>query len=233
MDSLSGLFALALAPGIYLAIVIYGKDKYEREPKRILLAAFLMGAFSIIPAALIELFGIRFFHIQEASLSSAALEAFVVVAFTEESCKFLILRFHAFKEKEFKKPFDGIVYGAFVALGFATAENLMYVLRGGFSTGVLRMFSAVPAHYAFGVTMGYFVGKAKFEPEVKTSHMLKGLLFATLLHGAYDFFLIQKNYQMLGIFSVGVLIYSLMISRKEIRELEEDSIFRFKNASEA
>lgn len=43
-----------------------------------------------------------------------------------------------------------------VSMGFATAENIMYVMQNGMSVAFLRMFTAVPAHAFFAVIIGYF-----------------------------------------------------------------------------
>jgi RsiW-degrading membrane proteinase PrsW (M82 family) len=67
-----------------------------------------------------------------------------------------------YNNKNFNEPFDGIVYAVIVSMGFATIENIIYVFQYGFATGILRLFTAVPAHAAFGILMGYFLGKAKF-----------------------------------------------------------------------
>ncbi len=227
MNSTLFLLALAFAPGIYLAIVIYGKDKYDREPKMILLKAFLLGCFSIVPAAAIELFLDNLLHFENIGIWNIVIKAFVIAGLTEELCKFAMLRFHAYRLPEFNEPFDGIVYAVFVGLGFATAENVMYVLDGGVGIGILRMFTAVPAHYAFAVIMGYYVGKAKFEPKNRMLNMTRGVFYATFIHGAYDFFLMQKDFPALAILTVGVLIMAIRISKRSIAELQADSIFRF------
>ena len=227
MDSFFLLTALAVAPGIYLSLVIYGKDKYDPEPKRILLTAFLLGCISTIPAAIIEMLLKEPLAITGSSLINVAISAFAGVGLVEELCKFFFLRIHAFRKPQFNEPFDGIVYATFVGLGFATAENLLYVYQHGFGTGVLRMFTAVPAHYAFGVIMGYYVGKAKFEPGRRATLMFLGVFYAAFMHGAYDFFALQRNIPALTIFTIGVLLMALRISRRSIEELHADSAFRF------
>jgi RsiW-degrading membrane proteinase PrsW (M82 family) len=229
MNSLLLLTGLALAPGVYLSAVIYGKDKYDPEPKRILLAAFLLGCFSIVPAAAIELWLKGPLSQFGEGIMGTAITAFFGVGLVEELCKFFMLRTHAYRKSQFNEPFDGIVYAVFVGLGFATAENLLYVWREGFTTGVLRMFTAVPAHYAFAVIMGYYVGKAKFDTENRVSHLFRAVFYASFMHGAYDFFVFQKSYPALTIFTIGVLIMALRISRRSIEELQADSIFRFHN----
>jgi RsiW-degrading membrane proteinase PrsW (M82 family) len=216
-----------VAPGIYLSIVIYGKDKYDPEPKRILLAAFLLGCLSIIPAAIIEMLLKEPLALTNSSLINVAISAFAGIGLVEELCKFFFLRIHAFRKPQFNEPFDGIVYATFVGLGFATAENLLYVYQHGFGTGILRMFTAVPAHYAFGVIMGYYVGKAKFEPGQRGTHIFRGIFYAAFMHGAYDFFALQQNIPALTIFTIGVLLMALRISRRSIEELHADSAFRF------
>jgi RsiW-degrading membrane proteinase PrsW (M82 family) len=222
-----GLLAVALAPSIYLSIVIYGRDKYDREPKKILLIAFLWGCFSVIPALALEMLGSKLGFGVSHSFWGTALYAFLIVALSEELCKFLMLRLHAYRLPEFNEPFDGIVYATFVALGFATVENIGYVFIYGFGTGVLRMLTAVPAHFSFGAIMGFYTGKAKFNPQHRFSLMAQGVFYATVMHGAYDFFLMQQNYPALGIFTIGILIMSWRISKNAINELHADSKFRF------
>lgn len=225
--SLTALVALAFAPAVYLGIVIYGKDKYDREPKLVLLMAFILGAFSILPAILAELFLAGPLDHEEWGLLNVGISAFLGVALVEELCKFAVLRLNAYRLKVFNEPFDGIVYATFVGLGFATAENVMYVTQGGWGVGVLRMFTAVPAHYAFAVVMGYYVGKAKFEPEHRLKRMAQGVFYATFLHGLYDFFALQKEYPALVLLVFGVLFMALRISKRSIEELQADSVFRF------
>jgi RsiW-degrading membrane proteinase PrsW (M82 family) len=227
MTEVLGLFALAVAPTIYLAIILYGRDKYDPEPKRILLVAFLWGCFSVVPALFLESLGAKLGHGISENFFRTAFYAFVVVALSEELSKFLMLRLHAYRQKEFNEPFDGIVYAAFVALGFATVENIAYVFQHGFGTGIIRMFTAVPAHFSFGVIMGYYAGKAKFAPLHRFSLMTQGVFYATVMHGAYDFFIMQQNFPALGIFTVGILVMSWRISKNAINEMQADSKFRF------
>ncbi|MBX2930567.1 MAG: PrsW family intramembrane metalloprotease [Chitinophagaceae bacterium] len=228
MASFLSLLALALAPSIYLAIVIFAQDKYDKEPKKILLIAFLLGSFMVIPAAITELgFTKLIFEQFEDSMLKDALYFFLCVALVEEFCKFLVLRFHAYRLKEFNEPFDGIVYSAFVALGFAAFENIFYVFENGLSVGFLRMFTAVPAHYFFGVIMGYYVGKAKFAKKGRYINLIKGILYATILHGAYDFFATQQKYPILVMFTLVVLFISWRISKKVIKIMKEESKFLF------
>jgi protease PrsW len=161
------------------------------------------------------------------NILSISVKAFIIVAFTEEWCKYLMVRYYAYRQPEFDEPFDGIVYAVMVSMGFATIENIGYVMQHGLATAIIRMFLSVPAHAGFAILMGYYMGKAKFNPGSRFLTMMRGLFLAVFFHGAFDFFLflrdnslIQKNIS--DIFLVGgaivIFIIALHFSRKAIRE---------------
>jgi RsiW-degrading membrane proteinase PrsW (M82 family) len=152
------------------------------------------------------------------------------VALVEEFSKFLFVRFILFKNQNFNEPFDGIVYAVMVSMGFATLENVMYVYQYGFMTGVLRMFTAVPAHAVFGIMMGYFLGRAKFTVEQQIIYSLLALLVPTLFHGAYDYFWfiaeIEGVYAGIWVGSIVALVLGFVLSRNAIRLHQNSSPFR-------
>ena len=189
------LLALSIAPGIAIVCYIYIKDKYDREPLQNLFISFLLGVGSIAPAVLIQQYFMSRLAgwVPRYSIYYYLIHSFVIVGLSEEGCKFLMLRSYAYRQKAFNDPFDGITYAVMVGMGFATFENALYVLPGGLTTGLVRMFLSVPAHASFAVIMGYHVGLAKFEPHKSVQHMLKGLLLAVFFHGAFDFFLFLQD----------------------------------------
>jgi len=187
--------ALAIAPGLAICLFIFHRDAYNREPKLNLIISFFFGVLSIIPAFFIEKAFVNNFG---NGLVDQAVKAFFIVALTEELCKFATLRFYSYRQKSFDEPFDGIVYGVMVSMGFATLENILYVTNSvqqgqGYQVALLRMFLAVPAHATFGVLMGYHVGRAKFETNRTAALTLLGLFWAVFFHGAYDTFLFWQQ----------------------------------------
>lgn len=230
--------ALAMAPGIAICIYIFYKDIYNREPKLNLIVSFLIGCLAIIPALFFE----SAFPVYGNTPAAVALFAYGVVAFSEEGSKFLGLRMYAYTRKSFDEPLDGIVYSVMVSMGFATLENLFYVLNyaalgQGLQVGIQRMFLSVPAHASFAVVMGYFVGKAKFAPGRRTLYMLTGVLIAVFFHGTYDFFLFIPKYTgmneetsslLLAGGAIGSYIVCLVLSRRMIRAHKKISEQLFK-----
>lgn len=214
------LLVTALAPVIAIILFVYSKDKNDREPFGVLLVSFFWGCFSVVPAIILE--GILPGLVpgaQGASIISIAIYAFVIVAFSEEISKFIFLRYYAYKKPSFNEPFDGIIYAVMVGMGFAAAENLMYVFgeEGGMQTALLRALTAVPAHATFAAVMGYFVGLAKFNKQKEKGYFWQGILYATILHGFYDFFLFQNLTEGLYIGAIISLIIGIRFSMKAMK----------------
>jgi len=211
------LLALALAPVVFLFTYVYLKDKYEREPLIYLIVSFVLGVCTAMPVIFIGEQLQRYTVVN--MYNSPMIYAFVYVAFVEEWMKYLVLRWYNYPHDEFDEPYDGIMYGVAISLGFAAIENVMYVVFSSgdpYQTGIGRMFTAVPAHATFGVLMGYFVGKAKFLVEGnRLLERLKGLGVAVLFHGLYDYFLfLGKNFYVP--FAIFTLLVGIFLSRKAI-----------------
>jgi RsiW-degrading membrane proteinase PrsW (M82 family) len=231
--------ALAIAPGIAICLFIFFKDVYNREPRFNLIVSFLLGCLAILPAIGFEK---SFSSVVDGTVNGLAIFAYAVVAFSEEMSKFLGLRLYSYNQKEFDEPLDGIVYSLMVSIGFATAENIEYVVEhqalagNGMEVAIQRLFTAVPAHASFAIVMGYFAGKAKFNPGNSVGLLVMGLLGAIFLHGTYDFFIFLDIYSHVGeelgkglltggaIFS---MVLSLILCRKLIREHRNTSAKMF------
>jgi len=184
------LFLLAVAPVMVIVTWIYFKDKIEKEPKSFLFKNFMLGAtVSIVITGILTSLLYYYFPLTKTnSIFQTFIKAFVYVALIEEFSKYVIVRFVAQPNTEFNEKFDGIVYAVMVSMGFACLENILYVFEHGVKVGILRAFTAVPAHATFAILMGFFMGKAKFSDNKLKSNIF-GLLVATIFHGAYDFFL--------------------------------------------
>lgn len=224
------LLALALAPALAIMVYIYIKDKYEREPIKLLLKNFGLGATASIVITLIIglILKLIFPTADPLSVPQQFFKAFVVVALVEEFSKYIIVRYYAQRNKEFDEPFDGIVYAVMVSMGFAALENVLYVFQFGMANGIVRAFTAVPAHATFGILMGYFMGKAKFAATKKEKIKLNltGLFAATIFHGAYDFFLFINFIPLISIGAFVSLVIGIVFSNKAIKKHQASSKFK-------
>lgn len=218
------LIIIALVPVFIIALYIYIRDKYEREPIRLLLISLVFGCIITIPVVFVEEFLLNLGQ-GFTGLSSAAWNGFVVAAFTEELFKFIALYLLIWRNRHFNEKFDGIVYASFISLGFGGIENILYVTDGGMSVGITRAFTAVPAHALFGVIMGYQFGLARFYPGERSRRLLLALLIPILLHGIYDFILMSGHQFLLFAF-LPFLIFLWLFGFRRIRQLSDRSIYR-------
>ncbi len=222
-------FVLSLLPGILIVLFIYHKDKHEKEPYRYVFFCLLFGMLSCIPAIMGTL-AVEYAMgmpapAQSLDLRVVAFYAFIAVGLSEELAKYIFLRLYIYRKEEFDEPMDGIVYAVIISMGFAILENVLYVYEGGLNVAILRMFTAVPGHAAFGVIMGYYIGLAKFHPSPRQSFRLhlQGIFSAALVHGAYDFFLFQNNFILLSFLAFAILIIGIWMSNRLIHLHLENS----------
>jgi len=218
------LIVLSLAPVFIIAGYVYFRDKYEREPIRLLLLALLFGALTVIPIMFLESFLSSFSQLFS-GLGAAAWKAFVVAAFSEELFKYIALYILIWKSPEFNDKLDGIVYAVFISLGFAAVENILYVTGNGHFTGIMRAVTAVPAHAIFGVTMGFYFGMAKFYVKQQQRLKQKALLYPIILHGIYDFILFSRI-EWLTVVFLAFLVFLYVSGLKRIKELANQSIYK-------
>ena len=187
---MSRLLSVALLPAAVLLAYIYHMDTIEKEPWKLLAKLFLAGALCALPAALLEEFGVFLISGVQKPWLRHGLEAFLVVAVAEEGCKLAFLC-ATWRSDAFDYRYDAIVYAVCVSLGFAALENILYVFRYGFATGLFRAFTSVPGHCFFGVFMGHWFGRAKYArfygmPNGKGMLALSAIV-PILLHGFYDY----------------------------------------------
>lgn len=215
------LLALAILPVLLLGTYIYRKDKFEKEPLLMLLKAFLFGCLSVVPAIIMEsLLSAQYYNMGFNFLPGVfkgLYTGFVVAGFSEELCKLILLSLAVWKSRHFDEYFDGIVYATFVSLGFAGLENIMYVFgqedfATSLATGSVRAVLSVPAHFLFGVVMGYYFALAKFHPQNRSGNLVKAFIYPMLLHGTFDSLLMVPEEMgvdgsLVAIFFFAVFIY--------------------------
>ena len=217
------LLFFSILPVLVLALYIYNKDK-DKEPIGLLVKLFFGGVGSLFITLIISLFlGLFFPNIlsDTAKLSFVELifHVFFGVALVEEFSKWLVLYNTSYNHYEFDQVFDMIVYSAFVALGFACFENILYVFENGMSTAVIRGFLAVPGHFCDGIFMGYYLSMAKVadinrDLFSKRKYIFLSIFVPMMLHGIYDFCLFSGNIGFIIIFFVFIIcLYIKSFSR--------------------
>ena len=183
----------ALVPAFFLMRYIYVHDTIEKEPPLLLLNLVLRGVLAALAASMLEMIGQALLGslVPASSPNYVFYFAFLVVAATEEGMKYLFLYRKTWRDPNFNCRFDGIVYAAFVSLGFAGFENILYVFQYGLSVALPRAILAIPGHLGFSVFMGFFYSRARRRYDMGhfttgRIHLLLAYLAPVFLHGVYD-----------------------------------------------
>jgi len=187
----------ATVPTLVYVLILWWLDHYEREPQRLLSAAFLWGA---LPAAVLSVFAEHWLSQPAAALGEAAagwLSSTIAAPVVEELAKGLaVLLLLVLARGEFDDVLDGIIYGATVGFGFAMTENVLYFVRS-FTVGGLPTLTLTILLRAFVFGMNHALFTAVFGASLGYARTLKrgprrwlapplGLLAGMLLHGVHN-----------------------------------------------
>ncbi|MDQ6596381.1 intramembrane metalloprotease PrsW [Bacillus salipaludis] len=209
-----------IAPGLALLSYFYLRDKYEPEPLSLVIRTFLYGALLIFPISFFE------YVIETENLITAKTDTVLFSSgILEEVLKWLVLYFIAYRNAEFDEPFDGIVYGTSVALGFATAENIVYLMTNGVEIALNRALLPVPSHALFGVMMGFYMSKAKFTKGKKLFWIFISLMVPSVLHGVFNYLLLNEDSWVMTM--IPFMIFLWLLGMKKVRRAEFLSMNHF------
>ena len=210
------LVTLSISPGIFIMVLIYNLDEYDKEPLWLLAIAFIFGAMNLHLD--VDILDFLYSLIKTENNLIRVGEEALSVGITEELLKFLVVILIIYPNKNFDEPFDGIVYAVFVGMGFATAENLAFVMNGSASLAIMRMLSAVPAHFVFAVIMGYYLGKAKTNKKSQLLYIALSLIIPIFFQSLYDYFLFLENIPFIWVGGFVTLLIAFFIAKSSIIE---------------
>lgn len=230
--SLIGML-LALVPLVGVLFAVRIVDRWEPEPRSLLILAVAWGAIAAVGIALgIDLLLSMAFG--PATGAREVLQTVVQAPVVEEFAKGLgVFLIFATARRAFDGPVDGIVYGALIGAGFAFTENIQYFavsfIEGGaaetsvtfFLRGILSPF----AHVMFTSVTGFALGLAArrgLSTGQAVGPWLVGLAGAIALHAFWngsamfgDFFVLYLTLQV-PLF-IGFLLGIIALRREESR----------------
>lgn len=195
------LFPLSVIPAAILAGYVWYTD-IENEPWLLLVGTYVLAVLlATFPTVVntITRVAIEVFVPQgPVRLLVDVANFYLVVAPGEEAAKLAAVFTYAYWHADFDSVVDGAVYGAVAGLGFATIENVSYIIQVLASTGgplelivgggiitVVRSIAG-PGHVIWTAIAGWYLGLAKYNEEYRMAIIAKGLLIAIVLHGTYN-----------------------------------------------
>ena len=227
MGKLDILITIAALPVILILMFVYNKDK-NKEPLSLIIELFGCGILSVFIVLGISIILQNFIPIIGKDLNNmnfieVLIYSFIVVAFIEEFCKWIMVYKFGYKNKNYDEKYDIIVYSVFVSLGFAFLENLIYILSQlSIGVGIFRGLLAIPGHACNAIFMGYYLSLAKIysnkgDEKNTKKNLILSVLVPTILHGIYDFCLMIP----IKIFFILFFVFIIFLYTMSLRKLEE------------
>lgn len=212
---------MAVAPMVAMLYFIWWVDRYDREPLRFVLAAFLWGGFGAIGLSIIaSTFSINLFQEAIYTAYDAGLDAgaVVVAPVVEEFMKGLIV-FFLLRYRNFDNVTDGLVYGAASGLGFGMTENFLYFTQyAGYDPGYewlslifIRSMLTANMHCAASATFGAGISKLKEHGVKAVMYVLGSYILAVLLHSSWNYLVTTGSAEGWGSAVLLLIVYVVII----------------------
>lgn len=213
-------FTLSTVAMAFVLLCYLWLDRWEPEPPRLLIMAFLWGAsvavlLSLLFSALFEeLFGTGG---DKPSFLTVAVGAPLI----EEAAKglFLVLMMTGRRRRELNTLTDCLVYAGLTALGFAWLENIFYIasaetLPSSLAVAAMRLLIAPFAHPLFTTMFGigvYYALKQR-SGAAKFGCLLLGYVGAVLMHGLWNGSALLSFKTYLGVYVLWMMpVFALVI----------------------
>lgn len=187
-------FVLATIAMALVLLAYLWLDRWEPEPPRLLVLAFLWGAsVAVVVSVVLEM-------IVDAAVNNGAAESSPITIAVgapviEEAAKglFLLIMMTGVRRHELNSLTDCLVYAGVTAAGFAWLENIFYIADGGtlgdsLVTAALRLVMGPFAHPLFTTftAIGVYFALQQRNWLTKAGWVLIGYLAAVIMHGLWN-----------------------------------------------
>src|SRR3989344_4569799 len=208
------------------------EDSKHPEPRRLIALAFAAGMVSVAIVIPIEKV------VQSYLVTQTAV--FAAWSAMEEIIKYLAARASVLRRREDDEPIDPVIYMVTVALGFAAAENTLFLISPlsrdtglqTILTGNLRFVGATLLHVLSSAVISVALGLSFYKSRAaKRWYALAGVILASLLHSAFNFLILNTPEEHLlrtfGLVWIGLIVLLAMLEYiKRIHPVIKQKIWR-------
>lgn len=187
-------FLGGLLPSFIWLYFLLKEDARHPEPKTLLVLAFIAGAVAVPLALPLEQYTREHLESNWPILASWAL--------IEETLKYIVAAVFILWRNAVDEAPDYVIYMITVALGFAAAENMLFLLApvstgnvaSSVFTGNLRFLGSTLLHVVASSAIGFaFAFSASYRPAKRMAAAAVGLILATALHTAFNALIIHPG----------------------------------------
>lgn len=212
--------SFAVSPLIILGFILYLRFKFSIKRFVNVRNAIVLGMISIVlilfSSYIIELQ----WHDNLRNMRRMSFFVFVIVAFSSELAKYIVLKYGFYKLKTFEGPLEGVIYAVFIGLGFSTVATVLYYYgiigtSAKFNDMNLFLYTYPLATIVFGIVQGFFIGMGKLRRNwlIDTS---TGVFVSTFFHGLFYFCFITSDKRLLIFTLVGFFIIAVTLIFKAV-----------------
>lgn len=211
------------------------REDEHPEPKKEIFIVFLAGMASVIFAVFFEknIFSANSYFRGFFGYAQFTFQLLNIIGFAliEELAKATAAYGTALRSKFFDEPVDAMVYMVTAALGFAALENVIFIaesLKSGVDQSIIvsafRFINASLLHVSASAIVGAGLAFSFFHRERRHKELVLGIIVATLLHIAYNFFIINSTWSaatQMGITLIVIIgaVASLILFERARREI--------------
>ncbi|MBN1698500.1 MAG: PrsW family intramembrane metalloprotease [Spirochaetales bacterium] len=180
---------IGLIPAFLWISFYYFLDRKDPEPVIMVASAFFAGIIG--EASLSAFFGNIVFDLPAWTLNANAMPLAHLLfsrGFIPAITIYIVLRYMFYPSKHFNEPVDGMMYGAFIGIGYA----LSLAMKGVFSAGAVSLYFLVfsllvnlALFSSLGALVGYSFGAARFDERHKQRDFLIALVIAVCVFSLY------------------------------------------------
>ncbi|MFI5260473.1 MAG: PrsW family intramembrane metalloprotease [Candidatus Paceibacteria bacterium] len=194
LTTLGYAFLGGLLPALIWLYFLLHEDARHPEPKAMIVLAFIAGMAAVPLAIPIEQWA------KSALLDKASI--LTSWALIEETLKYAMAALFILWRPAVDEAPDYVIYMITVALGFAAAENMLFLLdpisSGNLATGIftgdVRFIGATLLHVFASAAIGFaFAFSDMSQPIVRVTAASIGLILAIALHTAFNMLIITQG----------------------------------------
>jgi RsiW-degrading membrane proteinase PrsW (M82 family) len=186
------LILTGVAPALLWLFFWLREDRFQPEPRGLFILTFIAGALTVFLITPVEQLAIN--------IGISGTEKIFFFAAVEELAKFFVVFLIDFNSSYLDEPIDYAVYLITGAIGFAAAENVLFLLEPSLQenisfvieTGILRFLGATILHSVLAATLGIIIGFVFYKKKkTKLLFTILGLGIVIILHTLFNYFIIK------------------------------------------
>jgi len=188
-----------LAPSLLWLYFLLKEDSRHPEPRTLIAFTFIIGMLMVPLALPLEQFVKTYFIINQSDITISVLTAWALI---EETLKYVAVAALVLWRSTVDEAPDYVIYMITVALGFASAENMLFLLTplmngsaaSSIFTGDIRFLGSTLLHVIASASIGFALAfSSKSRSIARMVAAMFGLILAIALHTAFNALIISEG----------------------------------------